>query len=151
MKPTLWRMLEKIRTIQSTIEDHMLHTVHHTQGTVQVEQAASNKLILHEQGTIHIATNKTLPFRNTYKFVLNTHNSISLSHLRRGAAHPVYLLRFFAKTPNNWHAPNPHICSKDVYQASIHIHPNQTANAHIVLTWTITGTNKNTSIRTVYF
>jgi hypothetical protein len=141
----LWDALRKVSLLEFT--SHSRSNTGWTgrgTGTVTVEAPTVDSLIFHESGLWHSATSKPLAFRNVYRWT-RTVEAVRLEHLRFGEKHPVYLFDLSPTTDVEWASIAPHFCREDEYAARLEVN-----EPRILLTWRITGPEKNEEIAYSY-
>lgn len=115
-------------------------------GQVSVSRPTENVVIFHERGQRQVENGKTVDFNNVYRWELLANGHLSLSHLRRGADKPVYLLDLKPIGQTQWQTISPHLCGSDVYRAELIQQPDN----QLRLQWDIQGDKKAIVITVIY-
>ena len=111
-----------------------------------MENASSNVLLFHEDGTWKSVDGREFHFTNVYRWTaLPASHTIRLEHLRFGAEKPVYLFDMEPIGGSKWASVQPHMCREDCYQAEMDV-----GAESIDLSWSIRGPEKEETIRYTY-
>lgn len=87
-------------------------------------------------------------YSNAYEWHWNTdRQAIEISHLRRGADKPVFLVSLSRDQANQslWKSGDPHLCGADLYHATICVQLDR-----LKIIWLVEGPSKMDSIISVY-
>ncbi len=115
-------------------------------GTVKVETTDARSMLFHENGRWSPQEGTSLQFTNVFRWTsLPDESRLRLEHLRFGNAHPVYLFELEQTGETVWKSIEPHVCSEDLYSASLSLE-----NESLHLDWTVKGDTKNERISYIY-
>lgn len=115
-------------------------------GYVKVETTDARSMLFHENGLWSPQEGTSLQFTNVFRWTsLPDESRLRLEHLRFGNAHPVYLFELEQTGETVWKSIEPHVCSEDLYTASLRLE-----NKTLHLDWTVKGVTKNEHIAYLY-
>ncbi|QDV48073.1 DUF6314 family protein [Gimesia fumaroli] len=146
--PTLWKQLAAVRSLRFTAQSFDSGSGWNGTGTgtVKVEISPPETMLFHESGLWSQQSGKSLPFTNIYRWcAYPDENRLRLEHLRFGRSNPVFLFDLQQKSDNQWESVEPHVCSEDLYSATLSLE-----NDLLSLDWTVKGKTKNERIAYVY-
>lgn len=144
----LWERLAKVKSLEFTAESFDSGSGWNGSGTgtVAVEVVDSATLLFNEMGQWSPPEGTPLNFTNVFRWTaLPDQRLIRLEHLRFGKTHPVYLFDLQQTNTSRWDSVEPHVCSDDLYTATLECQQDQ-----LHLDWTVQGATKNERIRYVY-
>ncbi len=109
------------------------------QGEVLLTKESASTVVFTEKGIWQPLDRDEINFSNVYRWTLNRQAKvISLEHLRRGAAHPVFLFNLTPSGKQTLQSIDAHLCQEDTYFASLYFD-----DYGIGLKWRVMGPKKN--------
>ena len=116
-------------------------------GQVLVASEENNCLIFKEKGTWEGKLSKEIGFSNIFRWTLDKEMGlISLEHLRRGSANPVFLFHLAPTGQRLLSSVDSHLCDGDVYFGRM-LFDQQSLR----LTWRVIGPKKNEELDYFYY
>lgn len=116
------------------------------QGEVVVTKAENNVLIFNEKGSWKDKQEVEFTFSNIFRWTLDRHlGVISLEHLRRGPAHPVFLFHMAPSGTQQLASIDSHLCEGDIYLGQLSFE-----RYSLRLNWRVIGPKKNEEVEYSY-
>lgn len=115
-------------------------------GQVSVTKVDGSTLTFTEKGTWRGKQGQEINFTNVFRWTLDRNTQlISLEHLRRGPAHPVFLFHLSPSGNRVLSSVDSHLCDGDIYFGQIHFDQQS-----LCLNWRVIGPKKNEEIESYY-
>lgn len=115
-------------------------------GEVMVSREG-NTLLFNEKGTWQNKEGAEIRFSNVFRWTLDrSAGVISLEHLRRGHAHPVFLFHLAPSGSHSLSSVDSHLCAGDTYFGQIHFDKHG-----LRLNWRVIGPKKNEELDYYYY
>lgn len=110
-------------------------------GRVRASRAPDGTVTLEERGVLALDDGPELPYRDALRFApADGGRALDVAHLRRGADHPVPLVRLVERG-GALVSEAPHRCGEDRYALIVRAEAGE-----VELAWTIRGPRKDSSI-----
>jgi hypothetical protein len=138
----------RLKTVKMLLINAKLHTetwIKKGKGDVKVIEESPSILLFQENGTWQM-DDREIQFSNSLRWTLDVSSgTISLEHLRHGAAKPVFLFHLKPKRDTLLASIDSHLCGSDAYFGQIQLGPH-----FLQLSWKIKGPKKNDRIECLY-
>jgi len=145
---SLFLCWNRLKTVKMLLINAKLHTetlIKKGKGDVKVIEESPSILLFHESGTWQM-DDREIQFSNSLRWTLDVSSgTISLEHLRHGAAKPVFLFHLKPKRETLLASIDSHLCGSDAYFGQI-----QLGSHFLQLSWKIKGPKKNDRIECLY-